>query len=116
MLANRQEHAQARNWGPPLPSRARLCRCGAALAVFTLGSAMAAPPAWAKGTPRPRRLWLGYARNVERLTRDTFGPTGSFAVSLRSQWFATGDLLHMTLLGGSMRQRASGCGDDFGGG
>jgi len=66
--------------------------------------------------PRPRRLWLGYARNVERLTRDTFGPTGSFAVSLRSQWFATGDLLHMTLLGGSMRQRASGCGDDFGGG
>jgi hypothetical protein len=69
-------------------------------------------------------LWLGYAQNVERLTRGiptcddcsgedlhirssgayiapfvrtTFGSTGSFALSLRSQWFATGDLLHMTL-------------------
>ncbi len=71
-------------------------------------------------------LWLGYAQDIEGLQRGipncndcsgedlnirssgayvapfvraTFGGTGAFALSLRSQWFVTGDLLHMTLLG-----------------
>ncbi len=70
--------------------------------------------------------WLGYAQSVEDLHRGivncvdcpgeslsirtsgayvapfvrvTFGRTGRFALSLRSQWFATGDILQMTLLG-----------------